>query len=40
MPEVSNGKDVAQVLAEEVQLRPEDYDDVTDWKTVGFRYRL
>lgn len=24
----------------QVQLRPEDYDDVTDWKTFGFRYRL
>ncbi|KAI1385200.1 putative allantoate permease [Hypoxylon trugodes] len=23
-----------------VQLRPEDYEDVTDWKTFGFRYRL
>ncbi|KAK8109123.1 allantoate permease [Apiospora sp. TS-2023a] len=23
-----------------VHLRPEDYEDVTDWKTVGFRYRL
>ncbi|KKA17430.1 Allantoate permease [Rasamsonia emersonii CBS 393.64] len=23
-----------------VRLLPEDYDDVTDWKTVGFRYRL
>lgn len=24
----------------EIQLRPEDYDDVTDLKTFGFRYRL
>ncbi|KAH7018062.1 allantoate permease [Microdochium trichocladiopsis] len=24
----------------EVQLRPEDYEDVTDWNTFGFRYRL
>ncbi|KAK8022644.1 hypothetical protein PG993_013411 [Apiospora rasikravindrae] len=24
----------------QVHLRPEDYEDVTDWKTVGFRYRL
>ncbi|KAK8091638.1 major facilitator superfamily domain-containing protein [Apiospora hydei] len=24
----------------QVRLRPEDYEDVTDWKTVGFRYRL
>ncbi|KAI8942095.1 hypothetical protein NX059_000191 [Plenodomus lindquistii] len=23
-----------------VELRQEDYDDVTDWKTFGFRYRL
>ena len=23
----------------DVVLRPEDYEDVTDWKTVGFRYR-
>lgn len=23
-----------------VHLRPEDYHDVTDWKTLGFRYRL
>lgn len=33
------GKDVAEAAAE-VQLRPEDYEDVTDWKMVGFRYRL
>lgn len=26
--------------ATEIQLRPEDYEDVTDWKTVGFRYRF
>ncbi|KAF2703531.1 MFS general substrate transporter [Pleomassaria siparia CBS 279.74] len=23
-----------------VQLQPEDYEDTTDWKTFGFRYRL
>jgi hypothetical protein len=23
-----------------IELRAEDYDDVTDWKTFGFRYRL
>jgi hypothetical protein len=23
-----------------IELRAEDYDDVTDWKTLGFRYRL
>lgn len=26
--------------AHDVQPRPEDYEDTTDWKTVGFRYRL
>jgi MFS family permease len=25
---------------EEVRLRPEDYEDVTDWEMPGFRYRL
>lgn len=25
---------------EEVELRSEDYEDVTDWKIAGFRYRL
>jgi hypothetical protein len=39
VPEVEAGKDVAHAVTE-VQLRPEDYDDVTDWKTVGFRYRM
>jgi len=39
VPEVASGKDVAEVVTE-VQLRAEDYDDVTDWETVGFRYRL
>ncbi|KAH7305873.1 major facilitator superfamily domain-containing protein [Stachybotrys elegans] len=23
-----------------VEIRPEDYEDVTDWNTLGFRYRL
>ncbi|TLD16898.1 uncharacterized protein PgNI_01426 [Pyricularia grisea] len=27
-------------IVNEVELRPEDYEDVTDWKMVGFRYRL
>ncbi|KAJ0158223.1 putative transporter [Colletotrichum tanaceti] len=31
--------DVAD-LVDRVELRPEDYEDVTDWKTAGFRYRL
>ena len=34
-----DGRDAAEAVAE-VQLRPEDYEDVTDWKTVGFRYRF
>ncbi|KAI0467351.1 major facilitator superfamily domain-containing protein [Xylaria cf. heliscus] len=25
---------------QEIRLRPEHYDDVTDWNTSGFRYRL
>ncbi|KAG6040580.1 hypothetical protein E4U41_000088 [Claviceps citrina] len=32
--------ELAEPAAAEVQLRPEDYEDVTDWKVVGFRYRL
>lgn len=28
------------VAAAQIELRAEDYDDVTDWKTFGFRYRL
>ncbi|KAK2601613.1 hypothetical protein QQS21_004848 [Conoideocrella luteorostrata] len=39
MPTQLTGREVAEAAAE-VQLRPEDYEDVTDWKTVGFRYRL
>lgn len=42
---VGNGKivDQADEGAErvgEIELVAEDYDDVTDWKTFGFRYRL
>lgn len=37
--DVLDGKDVAETVTG-IQLRPEDYEDVTDWKTVGFRYRL
>ncbi|PYH92088.1 MFS general substrate transporter [Aspergillus ellipticus CBS 707.79] len=33
------GRDVS-VLVQSVELLPEDYEDVTDWNTVGFRYRL
>ncbi|KAH8698966.1 allantoate permease [Talaromyces proteolyticus] len=38
---VAGGKiaDVVETV-QNVSLQPEDYDDVTDWKTVGFRYRL
>lgn len=32
-------RDVAETV-DRVELRPEDYEDVTDWKTIGFRYRL
>ncbi|KAI0402297.1 MFS general substrate transporter [Xylaria palmicola] len=37
--EVGRGGRVAQAVGE-VVLRPEDYEDITDWKTFGFRYRL
>lgn len=37
--DIVDGKDVAETVTG-IQLRPEDYEDVTDWKTVGFRYRL
>ncbi|KAH6603177.1 major facilitator superfamily transporter [Trichoderma cornu-damae] len=37
--DILDGKDVAEAVTE-IHLRPEDYEDVTDWKTVGFRYRL
>jgi MFS family permease len=38
---VAGGK-VADVVeaVRDATLQPEDYDDVTDWQTVGFRYRL
>ena len=38
-PAALDGRSVAEAVTE-VQLAPEDYEDVTDWKTVGFRYRL
>ncbi|KAF4121925.1 Major Facilitator Superfamily [Geosmithia morbida] len=34
-----DGRDVGAMVSN-VQLRPEDYEDVTDWNTIGFRYRL
>lgn len=33
------GKTIAQAV-NDVELRSEDYEDVTDWNTAGFRYRL
>ena len=39
--EEMSGRDAdAGAAVGRVQLRPEDYEDVTDWNTVGFRYRL
>ncbi|KAG5984062.1 hypothetical protein E4U55_006197 [Claviceps digitariae] len=32
-------REVAEA-ATEIQLRPVDYEDVTDWEMMGFRYRL
>lgn len=37
--DVADRRDITEAV-NEVQLRPEDYEDVTDWKTFGFRYRL
>ncbi|OTB00748.1 hypothetical protein M426DRAFT_323993 [Hypoxylon sp. CI-4A] len=37
--DIANNRNVTEVV-NEVQLRPEDYEDLTDWKTFGFRYRL
>lgn len=37
--DVVDSRNVTEAV-NEVQLRPEDYEDVTDWKTFGFRYRL
>ncbi|KAI1082582.1 putative allantoate permease [Whalleya microplaca] len=37
--DAADGRNVTEAV-NEVQLRPEDYEDVTDWKTFGFRYRL
>ncbi|KAI0478380.1 major facilitator superfamily transporter [Xylariaceae sp. FL0804] len=37
--DVDGGRQVAEAVSE-VQLRPEDYEDVTDWNAHGFRYRL
>ncbi|TQB73994.1 hypothetical protein MPDQ_005325 [Monascus purpureus] len=35
-----NNKHYVVNAVKNVALEPEDYDDVTDWKTFGFRYRL
>ncbi|KAI1458641.1 putative allantoate permease [Annulohypoxylon moriforme] len=37
--DVVDSRNVTEAI-NEVQLRPEDYEDVSDWKTFGFRYRL
>ncbi|KAI1810640.1 MFS general substrate transporter [Poronia punctata] len=37
--EVNRGRQGVEAI-NEVRLRPEDYEDVTDWNTFGFRYRL
>ncbi|KAI1371643.1 putative allantoate permease [Hypoxylon crocopeplum] len=37
--DIIEGRNMTQTV-NEVQLRPEDYEDVTDWNTFGFRYRL
>ncbi|KAI1411567.1 putative allantoate permease [Hypoxylon sp. FL1857] len=37
--DVVDGRNITEAV-NEVQLGPEDYEDVTDWKTFGFRYRL
>ena len=36
---MNDDRQVTEAISQ-VQLRPEDYEDVTDWKTFGFRYRL
>ncbi|KAL7620092.1 hypothetical protein AAE478_010642 [Parahypoxylon ruwenzoriense] len=37
--DIVGGLNVTEAV-NEIRLRPEDYEDVTDWKTFGFRYRL
>lgn len=37
---VVDGADVGTGAVGEVELRSEDYEDVTDWQIRGFRYRL
>jgi MFS family permease len=39
MADDADGQDLAARVGQ-IELRAEDYDDVTDWKTFGFRYRL
>ncbi|KAK7990555.1 allantoate permease [Apiospora arundinis] len=38
--EVAAGSEGVTEAVNQAHLRPEDYEDMTDWKTVGFRYRL
>ncbi|KAI1324193.1 MFS general substrate transporter [Xylariaceae sp. FL0255] len=37
--DLNDGRQVTDRV-NEVLLRPEDYEDITDWMTFGFRYRL
>lgn len=39
MADDMDGQNLTARVAQ-IELRAEDYDDVTDWKTFGFRYRL
>ena len=39
LADVADERNLAE-HAGEVELRAEDFDDVTDWNTYGFRYRL
>jgi hypothetical protein len=38
--DVRHGGRIADAGDGVLRLRPEDYEDVTDWNTFGFRYRL
>lgn len=39
LADIGDARNLAE-RAGQVELRAEDWDDVTDWKTFGFRYRL
>ncbi len=38
--EAARAREAEQIAPEKRELRLEDYEDITDLKTVGFRYRL